>query len=276
MDIRCTLLVLPIVTACSQDYGISDVKPLIEAPTVGIPVATCHAGPSPVTPPFEEATWFGSGEDATGAEIVEYRWALVEAPQGTAVSLPPGENELPGFMPDLAGDYVASLVVVNEFGDESEPCLATLQAIPAQNLWVEMYWTVANDDMDLHLIRGNGQVDSADDCYYLNCADGQSLPWGGPGDSDNPRLDLDDIPGTGPENINIDQPADEVFTVMVHDYEHGGLFGSVSDYAGDNMVTVNIYIDGAMEYTDTKAISGENQRVGFAVVDWAHGTVTPY
>ena len=60
---------------------------------------------------------------------------------------------------------------------------------------------------------------------------------------------------------------------MVHDYEHG--FGTVEDYLGPNQVTVNVYIDGALAFTDTKAISGENQRVGFASSTGLPATSSP-
>jgi hypothetical protein len=276
MSTRTTALLAFFVAGCATEFGISDVKDPIPDPPSTRPIATCQAAPNPVTPPFEAASWLGTGTDDSGAAIIEYRWELIEAPEGSAVTMPPGDAERHGFTPDQAGQYTASLVVVNEYGDESEPCLAVLDAVPAQNLWIEMFWSEPQDDMDLHLIRQGGRPESDDDCYFANCTpDSFGLNWGGNGASDDPVLDLDDIPGTGPENINIDQPADEVFVVMVHDYEHG-FFGTVEDYPGPNQVTVNVYIDGALAFTDTKAISGENQRVGFAVIDWAAGTVEPY
>ncbi|MCP4497941.1 MAG: hypothetical protein GY825_14340, partial [Phycisphaeraceae bacterium] len=72
---------------------------------------------------------------------------------------------------------------------------------------------------------------------------------------------------TGPENINVDEPEEGVYTVVVHDYPG-------SQYQNDNEVTVNIYVDGAMLFSETRGIVGENLYEEFAEIDWANGSVT--
>jgi hypothetical protein len=240
------------------------------------PVAVCDVSPNPVHPPFEAATWDGTGSyDPDGGQL-SYYWELIDSPEGTTATLSsPSSPTVSGFTPDLAGNYTARLIVTNESNLE-DSCEATLEAVPTQNLWVEMYWEHADDDMDLHLIAPNQNWQNAKesdyDCYYANCAGSWSLlDWGTFGDSsDDPRLDLDDIPGTGPENINIDAPEESgAYTVLVHDYPYTGT------YSGANNVTVNIYLGGNLVWTDTRPISGEDTYTVFAKVDWGNGVVIP-
>ena len=129
--------------------------------------------------------------------------------------------------------------------------------------------------MDLHLLTDPGILETRDDCYYSNCTASAQIffpmDWGVSGYvGDNPILDLDDIPGTGPENINIDNPQPgAVYTIVVHDYT-----GSTSDVYEDNQVTINVYLDGSLSWTDTRAISGDGSYTYYASVDWTAGAIT--
>ncbi len=246
-------------------------------PEPNAPVAVCGVTPNPVSPPFESATWIGDDSyDPDGGSIIDYSWSLLAVPGGSTATLPVGTsaNRYP-FTPDMAGDYIGQLIVTNDAGLESEPCEVILNSTPAENLWVEMYWELPNDDMDLHLIAPGGTYnDYATDCFYANCTPSMEwiydMDWGIAGyEGDDPSLDLDDINNTGPENINIlDPQTDGIYKVIVHDYQ-----GSTPDVYGPNEVTVNIYLNGTLTWTDTRAISGDNSVNEFAAIDWSTGTV---
>ncbi len=276
----------PLLTACVSDQQFhmdqdvpapleEDTAPPVEPPP-DVPVAVCSVSPNPVTPPFEEARWDGRDSyDPNGFEIVEYAWTLASQPEGSAIRMPPGASAVrDGFVPDLAGEYIGQLVVTNDNGDVSEPCLVTLESIPAENLWVEMYWDIPADDMDLHLLKPGGSLESNGDCYYANCVN-NSPDWGDRNNAaDDPSLDLDDIPLTGPENINILQPEPGDFTVYVHDYTGSNWGVSNADTRAANNVTVNVYLNGSMVWTNTKGISGDDTYTPFCRINWETGVVT--
>ena len=229
------------------------------------PVAVCSVDPAEVLAIHESADWIGSSSYDDGS-IVSYDWTLVSAPAGATATMPAGLANRRGFTPDVAGEYVGQLVVTDNDGLVSEPCLATLEATAGDGLWVEMFWVHSGDDMDLHLLDDGGVLATDTDCYYANCTWG-GLNWGGAGPSDDPILDLDDIPGTGPENINIDSPARGTYTVYVHDYP-----GSV--YTGRNDVTVNVYLAGRLVWTDTRNVNSEGCYEPFVEVTVPGGATT--
>jgi hypothetical protein len=238
------------------------------------PIAICNVTPDKVRPITGTATWIGSESyDPNDLAITNYAWTLAELPDGSASTMPSGTDLRPGFNPDLAGDYIGRLIVTNEDGVDSEPCETTLQAEPGEAMWVEMFWENPGDDMDLHLIAPGGSFqNSLTDCYYMNCTPSSwtgGLDWGVMGlATDDPSLDLDDISTTGPENVNIETPQEDIYTVIVHDYP-----GSV--YTAGNAVTINIFLDGTLAWTDTRTISGEDSQTRFAEIDAGAGTVTP-
>ena len=120
--------------------------------------------------------WIGEDSyDPGGAIINEYNWVLIDAPTGATATMPTGTSSSPNrlnFRPDLAGVYTAQLTVYNEFGRASEPCVTSIEAIPQESLWIEMWWQYPGDDMDLHLVAPGGGLESNNDCYYMNCVGG--------------------------------------------------------------------------------------------------------
>jgi hypothetical protein len=300
--IRSAALLL-LITACSSDYKVHDrgdekdpgedveEEELVEEledelfeldtaepdpePEVDAPIALCEVTPDKVRPIVEGATWLGRDSYDPNDLAISYEWTLVYKPDGSAAEMPMASLTVPDradFNTDLAGEYIGRLVVTNSEGVRSDPCEATLDAEPVEALWVEMFWENGGDDMDLHLLAPDGEIGTDTDCYYGNCTDsdwGGGLDWGVSGDTiDDPILDLDDISETGPENINIEMPQDGEFRVVVHDYP-----GSV--YDGGNPVTINVYLDGELEWTETRTITTEDSYTEFALINTRTAEVTP-
>ncbi len=178
------------------------------------------------------------------------------------------------YTPDMIGQYTARLTVTNSIG-MSDQCTTDFEALPPEGLWIEMYWTLSEDDIDLHMLAPGGTPWTNTDCHFGNCiGNWGNLDWGQPGyDGDNPSLDLDDIPGTGPENINMLDPEPAgIYTVFAHDYSGSNDGG---DPHAPNDTTINVYLDGNLTWTDTRPVSGEGDEVYFCTVDWGAQTVAP-
>lgn len=202
-----------------------------------------------VTEPLERVELTGSGVD--DGTVVAYRWEVTRRPPGSAARPPsPPDERTTTFRPDVAGEYVLRLTVTDDDG-ETGICDVSVTAVSTQGLRVEIFWNGPPDescgvprtpgcdgsDVDVHLLRPGNETwfDPNGDCYWDNCnaMQGYRLNWGGPGRDDDPRLDIDDVEGFGPENINIDEPVPGTYRVGVDFWD------------GDNRtsadVVVNIY-----------------------------------
>jgi hypothetical protein len=128
---------------------------------------------------------------------------------------------------DLAGLYQVQLDVfavdVSRVGNPAIrscfPAIVDVDVKPSDDLHVQLVWDHADADLDLHVLNDGGEAFTHEgDCYFSNR---QPLSPDTPGWStdpdENPRLDVDDDEGYGPENANIKHPPPgSKWTILVH------------------------------------------------------------
>ena len=236
------------------------------------PVAICP--PDQVGPTLSFYTFTGGYDDPDGDAMASASWRILDRPTGSTSSPNPPSDLTTEIFADVQGIYVLELQVTDTNGDVGR-CTTTLTTNSEDQLRVEMVWNIGNNgdtsDLDLHLLKspaGRWFSDGArgDDCYWRNCrvcdaayslgagyetqcrqliadynADPNNSPpsqveWTTPLDSNDPRLDLDDIQGNGPENVNIRTPLNGVYRLGVHYWHDDGF--------GDSTVTLRVYCAG--------------------------------
>lgn len=208
---------------------------------------------SPAVEPLDNVVLSGDQSvGQNGASITGYAWEIVEKPPESSVTLNAPSAMDTGFRfssasgvvngLDVAGTFVVRLTVTDSNGAVSQnDARVTLNAVPTEGLHIQLSWSSPENDIDLHLGRSNSpNWCSTDDCYYGNCATEITRPnWDGQsGRTGDPSLDIDDLNGFGPENINIEAPVNGSYVIGVHAY------GSANFDPTD--VTVKIFVGGAL------------------------------
>jgi K319-like protein len=207
-----------------------------EVTLIGLPTPPTLTCPAQIdTRPLAAVTVTASAVD--DGTIVRWAWSLASQPLGSDAAPPsPSNAASTSFTPDIAGIYELIVTATDDDGMTAS-CTTRVAAGNVDGLRVEMFWDTATD-MDTHLLNPTGTRWFTDnDCYYSNCnvSNGHNLEWGAAGDDDNPRLDIDDIDGFGPENINITTPVPGTYRVAIHNFSGDG----------PNQVTVQIYCGGS-------------------------------
>lgn len=186
--------------------------------------------------PRDTLTLDGTGSYDPAGGPLTYQWTLLDVPEGSGSLLSDPQTLDTVLLPlDIAGTYRVALQVANDAGVLSAPAIYSVTAIPQELLHVELSWNTGGADVDLHLLTSDGVIfQNPYDCNYCN----QTPNWGASGNGDDPSLDIDDYSGYGPENINIDEPADDTYYVKVHYFAENGDDATVA--------TVRIYTYGAL------------------------------
>lgn len=186
-----------------------------------------------LTQPFRDYVLDASSFIDPSVRSVEWN-VIPPANSNAGMPADPGAIQTTMFM-DVSGDYLISLTVVDDKNDRFG--CSWIVSAQGSGLRGELVWnTFGSVDLDFHMHRAGTTTGfcSSDDCYYANCRATRSttgVQWGyetSPGDAcgrgagetcPNPRLDIDNIRGFDPENINLDNPNDgDTFRFMVHKF----------------------------------------------------------
>ena len=110
-------------------------------------------------------------------------WRSHALPLGSRSPRPPGSRSQPltlldarpTFFFDLAGYFVFRLRVQDDdlaWSCDPEYSEVMFQAVPEEKIHIQLTWDTNNTDLDLHLVRPDGELwntSMPDDCYYATC-----------------------------------------------------------------------------------------------------------
>lgn len=189
--------------------------------------------------------------DPEGAPIATYRWALEVRPADSAATVfhstddrmlrkrATGDLEV-----DKVGRYELRLIATDDRGLQSLDRPESRVTIRPKDLEILLRWDVPTD-VDLHVVRPGGRVgdygtgrvgtSTGSDVTSFNRAPN----WGDLAtEEDDPRLDIDDVSGRGPEIVSLDSPEDGApYAVFAHYCDSRGVGVPVN-------VTAEVYVRG--------------------------------
>ncbi len=222
-----------------------------------------------------------------GREIVRYSWSISARPIDSSAQLSELDAKSNALFLDLAGEYTVELEVWDSDGIRScQPARMQIRAISDEDIHIQLVWDTPNDpnqldvngsDIDLHLLNPRGSWNERPyDCFWQNL----NPDWGTrrPGNSDfcatpnssgchdDPSLDIDDVDGWGPENINMNNPTAMKYGVGVHYFSDHGY--------GVSRATVRIFINGLLEREFLRQSMSDEEFWYVGDVDWPSGIIT--
>ncbi len=200
---------------------------------------------------------------------------LTPPPAGQLLLQPGQEHtQTVTFTAGLAGVKNGHWEVVNNDPDQGTARVevnAESQAPPieTQGIHVQLEWDSDNCDVDTHFLRPGADFNNIPgDCFYMN----MSPDWGTAGDFvDDPFLDVDNVWGYGPENVNIQEPQPGTYKIIIYYYRD-----SYNDSPStDTRATVRVYHYGQLAATfGPTYLASTGWTWDVCTIDWPSLTIT--
>ena len=199
----------------------------------------------------------------------DYLWRVVEQPDGSTTRFQSDDRPVSTLFIDLAGEYRLSVTAIDRTTTASCEAFVQLRAQYDEDLSLQLTWDTSGDpdqtdqglssgsDIDVHYLNTSiGCWTQSSDCHWRHIC----IDWGQPGNStDDPCLDLDDVNGAGPENINHDNIPPGRYSAGVNYYDDHGF--------GESTATLRIFFLGILVLEKSRVLqSGEFWHV--ADIDW--------
>jgi hypothetical protein len=263
--------------------SVSELKARIKIESInGQPVGDEEASIAPL----DDVRLTGTESTAPGNSFGSVQWTFLTRPPESSMEFTDPTALTTGFVfnsasgdvngIDVAGFYEIQLEVKGQDNpDLSDKATISFEAVPGDDLHVQLTWDVPTGDVDLHFRRvGTDAYCAPTSCYFASCTTGGSPPdWDGDGSSPtsgDPTLDIDDLEGFGPENINVLTPQDGQYEVGVHYYNNDT--PNDPPTAMPTTATVKIYDKGSLRLSESRLLSWTNDSWRVATITWANGT----
>lgn len=222
----------------SGDGGVEDLA--------GPPHAVIEAVTEAVVPTTVDLDGSGSYVE-WGEETLDYAWAVRSAPEGVDVSVSREAASGAELGALAVGSYEVELTVTNVDGEVSEPEIHEFDALPHEDLHVELTWE-GDVDLDLHFVdEGYTIFDEYGDACWCNV----NPDWGAEGDgTDDPELLLDALMDGGAEALAMEVPYGSAYEVMVHFFNDlGGTQG---------VATIRLWFEGEIIAEEQATLSNDD------------------
>jgi hypothetical protein len=241
--------------------------------------AGLNRAPVPVISPLGNGapgitvTLNGTGSyDPDGDYPLTYQWTLANAPLSATTqiaqpTLPITQMTLDATLP---GEYDVLLDVTDSAGAKDlQPAKATIVAVPAQKLLIELFQDNPDTDLDIHFLETQTTMlgSTPGDCFYGDPDPLWSLD-GGVVDA-GPQMVKDALTGYGPNITAYGEPIDSTFRVVV---------GFTNAHFATNpatTATVRIYVYGVEQAQVSQILEQQGDYWQAADISWPSGTVTP-
>ncbi len=198
-------------------------------------VGVAGGGQNPVFATNQDDIYLhGSDSHDPDGTSLDYEWSIITMPDGSMADVVSPFDADTQFEVDIVGHFQVELVVYDETGLRNcEPAIVEVDATPDEDIHIQLVWsapevdatyggpneaTGVGTDLDIHYVNTQGidEWGASDSIYWQRT----HQDWGNYGVA---RLDIDDLLGVNPENINHSDPGmGGRYRVGVHYFNDNG------------------------------------------------------